>query len=347
MNIASAVVIAIAIGHGNLSRVLPAQAPGSDSTQPQTKSSPQNAGKTGAAGSQAPGSQSPEPSTSGPQSSGPQRSGPQNPAGLLQGKLAQKKRQRRQSATTAVHRAWLTEIIDLDRARAIKDYDNIIRQSTNKQPEKWIAVARLQELGRLGVYGPEPLATPKQAPPEVRKALDLLKEPFPYASVLRDPEANTELPPVRPATPLVQDWVRNQIGPTFVERIRRPRGRRAPTGIRPEWLRYYARDVLKRELEGNRTRANALRTLFFVDFKPMKVTGSRVDLYRTAMKRMSKLIDDESWSGGRNDLRKFEKDLASLVKTAANEEAGAHLAIELIRRIPYYSEKLLAAEKPK
>ena len=166
MNIASAVVIAIAIaiGHGNLSRVLPAQAPGSDSTQPQTKSSPQNAGKTGAVG---------------PQTSGPQAQEPQNPAGLLQGKLAQKKRQRRQSATTAVHRAWLTEIIDLDRARAIKDYDNIIRQSTNKQPEKWIAVARLQELGRLGVYGPEPVATPKQAPPEGRKALDLMKEPFP------------------------------------------------------------------------------------------------------------------------------------------------------------------------
>ena len=84
----------------------------------------------------------------------PAKTGQQAPQSLMQGKVSKQKRRRHQSATTAVHSAWLTEIIDLDRKTAIVKYDKIIKDSTKKQPEKWIAVARLQELSRLGVIQP-------------------------------------------------------------------------------------------------------------------------------------------------------------------------------------------------
>lgn len=335
----SAVVIAIAAG--TLLQVLPAQTA--------VQSAAQNTGATGSL------PQTPSlPQTSQPQGKEGQAIGAKPAATptpkqkvqrLMQGKVSKQKRRRHQAATTAVHSAWLTEIIDLDRTKAIKEYDEIIKQSTKKQPEKWIAVARLQELGRLGVLPPEPLATPGQAPTEVRNALKLLSEPFPFAKVLQDPDANTELPPVRPATPLVQDWVRDQIGPTVEERFRRPRGRPRARVPGPEWLRYYARDVMKLELEGNRTRANALRGLYFLDFKPMAVSGSREELYASAMKNLAKVIEEESWPRARNDLREFEKDIRTLVKNQSTPAFGAHRAIELIRRIPYYSEKLLALPK--
>jgi hypothetical protein len=325
MRTTAAVVIAIVAG--TLLQDLPAQTEGTPESLQQT--SPQTT--------------SLQTTTGQANSAKPETTGKQKPQKLMQGKVSQQKRRRHQSATTAVHSAWLTEIIDLDRKTAIEEYNEIIEQSTKKQPEKWIAVARLQELSRLGVLRPEPLATPGQVPPEVRKALELLSDPFPFAKVLRDPEANTELPPVRPATPLVQDWVRNQTGPTVRERFRPSRGLSTAPVIRPEWLRYYARDVMKLELEGNRTKANALRGLFFVEFKPMAVTGSRAELFATAMKRLAKLIEEESWPRARNDLRKYENDLRTLAKNESTPAAGAHLAIELIRRIPYYSTKLLAS----
>ena len=211
MRTTAAVVIAIVAG--TLLQDLPAQTEGTPESLQQT--SPQTTSLQ---------TTSPQTTTGQANSAKPETTGKQKPQKLMQGKVSQQKRRRHQSATTAVHSAWLTEIIDLDRKTAIEEYNEIIEQSTKKQPEKWIAVARLQELSRLGVLRPEPLATPGQVPPEVRKALELLSDPFPFAKVLRDPEANTELPPVRPATPLVQDWVRNQTGPTVRERFRPSRG---------------------------------------------------------------------------------------------------------------------------
>lgn len=267
------------------------------------------------------------------------------PQQLLRSRTSRAKRRLHRSATTQVHSAWLTEIIDLDRTGAIEKYDDILKQNSGKQPEKWIAVSRLRELGRIGVLRPEPLATPNKAPSEVRKALKLLEEPFPFRDVLNEPGTTQELPPLRPATPLVQDWVRDQIGPTVEERYRRPRGRptrRVPT---PEWRPYGARDIIKLEIEGNRTRANALRGLYFIDFQPMKVSGSREKLLKQAMERLAKVIEEERWPRARNDLRTFEKHLQTLAANQSSPQAGAYEAIELIRRIPYYSEQLLAPEK--
>ncbi|MFT4512357.1 MAG: hypothetical protein ACI89X_002133 [Planctomycetota bacterium] len=313
MSNTSAVVIAIAAG--TLLQVLPAQTLGAPGSQPQTQTQTKTGQANGAKPSNA-------------------------PKQLLQGNVSKHKRRRHQSATTAVHSAWLTEIIDLDRATAIKQYEEIIKRSNKKQPEMWIAVSRLQELGRLGFSRPEPLTTPGQPPTEVRKALELLAKPFPYGKVLQAPDANTELPPVRPATPKVQNWVRSQIGK---ERFQSTQGLPAVRVIRPQWLRYYARDVMKRELEGDRTKASLLRRFYFVNFKPMTVSGSREQLYATAMKNLARVIEDESWPPARNDLRNFEKHLTTLVQSESEPAEGAHQAIELIRRLPYYSEKLLAS----
>src|SRR5690606_8445945 len=86
------------------------------------------------------------------------------PAGTMQStrRLAVPKRRGHQSTTTAVHKAWLKEIIDLDRDGAVTAYNEILRDSPREQPERWIAVARLRELDRLGVRQAEPIASPGQ-----------------------------------------------------------------------------------------------------------------------------------------------------------------------------------------
>ena len=263
---------------------------------------------------------------------------------MLRGRMSKQNRRRHQSAATSVHSAWLTEILDLDRTKAITKYGRIIKQAPKNQPEKWIAVARLQELGRLGVSSPEPLATPVQAPAEVRKALTLLAEPFPFQRVLNDPKAKNELPPLRPATPLVQDWVRNQIGPTVIERTRPRRGRQSRRAPNRRFLLWYVRDIMKREVEGNLIRANALRSLHFINFKPMKITVPREELYARAIKNLAREIEQEDYPPARNDLRSFEKHIQTLYKNQSTSAAGAFLVVELIRRIPHYCEKLLGEQ---
>jgi hypothetical protein len=256
-------------------------------------------------------------------------------------KLPRPKRRRHQSTTTDLHKAWLNEIIDLDRDRAVQAYDEILKASAPEQPDRWIAVARLGELSRLGVLRPEPLAPPGQEPLPVKEALDLLNQPFPYAEVLQNPDSNAEVAPLRPATPIVQTWVRDQMGLTMQERYRsivRPQNTRNSGEIR----RWREHDIMLREIEGNRPQADALRALYFVNWAPPKVDGSREKVLAEAMRRLRQWIETETSGFILQDLRVLEKGINKLADDADTPEEGANNAVELIRRLPNYASKLLA-----
>ena len=92
---------------------------------------------------------------------------------------SQEPSRRRASTSTAVHEAWLKEVLDLNVRGAAQDYDKIRKTAPRKQPERWLAVTRLAELSRLGVTSPEPVSIPTRAPAAVRKALQELAEPIP------------------------------------------------------------------------------------------------------------------------------------------------------------------------
>ena len=250
------------------------------------------------------------------------------------------KRRRHQATTTAIHKAWLKEIIDIDRDSAVDLYDEVIKTSSAEQPDRWIAVSRLRELGRLGVLHPEPLASPSQEPPDVKAALTLLDQPFPYTEVLTHPDSGIDLPPLRPATPLVQDWVRDQIGLTMQERYRsipRTAGPRNAGDMR-HWREI---DILRRDIEGNRPQADGLRALYFRNWKPPVVTGDRGKVLAEALRRLEAWIATEENPFDRQELRRLEKGIKKLAEEGEPSATGAHEAVELIRRLPNYSSRLL------
>lgn len=263
---------------------------------------------------------------------------------LMQTVAAQTSARRlRSAASKALHKAWLSEKLDLNSAAAAGTYDETIKNSTSNMPERWIAVARLEELGRLGVLQPEPRSRPSQVPPAVRKALKRLDTPIPFRDVLDNPDRETDLPPLRPATPRVQDWAREHLEPVFQERIRQERRRRqrqrttSPEGLR----RWQSLDVLRRELQGKRPQARQLRSFYFPTRKPPVVTGKPEDVLKEAEQRLVDWIAAETVSWHRTTLRELQKGLK------VEAESGARNAIRFLQRLPYYSEKLLGPEEPK
>ena len=193
-----------------------------------------------------------------------------------QGGRAEAARQRYRDATQ-LHRAWLQENLDLDTQGAIAQYEKLRSRAPKARPERWIAIARLAELGRLGAIHPEPGTRPMQAPLEVQEALESLGQPVPWQNVLADPVAAVELPPLRPATERIMRWGRDQVGPTVDQRWlmqMRTRERSDPGDNR--WRnRNAAFTLLDVELEGTSERAESLRRLLFAGWKPPKLDVDR------------------------------------------------------------------------
>lgn len=252
-------------------------------------------------------------------------------------------RRQRSTASKALHKAWLMEKLDLNTSAAAGAYDATIKKSTANMPERWIAVARLEELGRLGVLRPEPRSRPTQMPAAVRKALAKLDTPIKYKKVLQNPDVETELEALRPATPLIQEWAHKQLEPVLQEGLlqdyRARLRRRTTAGARERLFRQQAYDVLECELEGKRTQADHLRLFSFPNWKPPEVTGKPEVILAAAKKRLAEWIEEVTW--GRRILRKLQANIV------AAEKSGAGNAISFLQRLPRYSEKLLGPEEPK
>lgn len=249
------------------------------------------------------------------------------------------------STSTELHAAWIKEVLDLDPQGAIQDYDRIRKQAPRSQPVRWLAVTRMLELARLGVASPEPSGLPANAPRPVQQALSELQTPVPIGRLLSEPYTEIELPPLRAATLLVQDWVRNQIGPTVQERLamRERRGdteesRTAPDAEQQERLRlYYASQVLRVTLEGRTPQARAMRLLDFADWTPPAVDGDPTQVVARARRRLDEWIeaDESSWLNVR--LRDLKKHLDT------TEDSDGQV-VALLQQLPIIGDRLLAAE---
>jgi hypothetical protein len=255
-------------------------------------------------------------------------------AGAQSGR-ARKVRERHRNAT-AVHQAWLQENLDLDSRGAIQSYEKLRRNSPKSRPERWIAIARLAELGRLGVIHPEPGTVPMQAPPEVQKALDLLAQPVPWQTVITNPEAPVDLPRLRPATENVVRWGRDQIGPDVQTRWNmRWRGRdRSTSGRNRRLNRSAAYDMLEFELQSPNS-AESLRELMFVGWKPPVLEVGVEAALQRADERLRERIESE----GSGRFRRLLQALQTRVQQLSENDPKDALA--LLMRLPFLAEELL------
>lgn len=245
---------------------------------------------------------------------------------------------------TRLHEAWLREVLDLDAAGAVRDYEAIAADRGGRI-ERWIAVARLAELQRLGL----PVANPgaaAEAPAAVRAALALVT-PLPVADLLRQAQANpadpTRLPDLRPATMATMAWVRNQSGPSQSERQRQraATGRPRPPQNRNDAdriERLHASDVVLRELEGKTEQAASLRELYFPEWKPPAVADAAPE----ALARAKAAID--AWLK-EPDLGQQQQSLLGRLRAELDQRAAADAAAALawLGRLPVYADRLLAA----
>ena len=245
---------------------------------------------------------------------------------------------------TRLHEAWLREVLDLDTAGAVGDYEAIAADRSGRI-ERWIAVARLAELQRLGL----PVANPgaaAEAPAAVRAALALVT-PLPIAELLRQAQTNpadpTRVPDLRPATLATMTWVRNQSGPSQSERQRQraASGRPRPPQNRNDAERVdrvHASDVVLRELEGKTEQAAGLRELYFPDWKPPAVA----DAAPAALARAKVAVD--AWLQ-EADLGQQQQALLGRLRAELDQRTVADPAAALawLVRLPVYADRLLAA----
>ncbi len=242
-------------------------------------------------------------------------------------------------ASTALHAAWLREVMDLDPVGAAGDYEQLAKTTRTNEPERWLAVARLVELRRFGI-APGAMLDTAEAPAPVRTALANLPQLPDEALLPRlclDPALvlqalGTEqgrMPPLRAASSAVLDWVRSQLGPT-------PRR----SGIRTDRSRaerIYAVDVLLRELEGRQHQAANLRTLYFTDWKAPVVRVPAKEAMVTVQANLEAWLAEKEVSQYQQSLLVRLRD--ALVLRANLDPASA---IELLQRIPLYAERLLS-----
>jgi len=239
-------------------------------------------------------------------------------------------------ASTALHEAWLREVLDLDVQGAVTGYRTLAEQAPAGAPERWVAVARLAELHRLGVEGSD-AGDFTHAPQEVREAVAGLDQPLPIPDLLHlaRHEPGARLPALHPATPLIVDWVRNEFGSNVGDRLRRQanRVRRSTTNRNPE--RWYAFDILQVELRGRAAQAQALRTLYFTDWRPPAIDDDAEQQLAAVRQRLQAWLDDEETA---SHDRALLRQLGAAIDERETDPRGALL---FLARMPRYAERLM------
>ena len=255
------------------------------------------------------------------------------------------------SAATTLHEAWLHEVLDLDVARAVAGYQQVAADASPGHLERWVAAARLLELRRLHAttVAPPDLA---DAPPALRAAFATTAAELPVAELLarvrEEPQTVLQkvgtdagrLPPLRTAVPACEDWLMSQIGPSLRDRWRqrmaafssRARGSEAANATE----RIYAADIVRAELQGRTTQADALRTLYFADWRPPAATGDPVPLLAQVRERLAAMLAEPTLQAPQATLL---RELGEAIDQRAATSPAAALAFVL--RLPIYSERLL------
>ncbi|MBX3461604.1 MAG: hypothetical protein KF830_00395 [Planctomycetes bacterium] len=257
-------------------------------------------------------------------------------------------------AATTLHDAWLREVLDLDPAAAAAGYRQVAADTRPGHLERWVAAARLCELARLQVV-PAPASDLADAPPPLRAAFAAAAARLPATELLARvrgeprtvlPALATEaghLPPLRPVVAAAEDWIMRQVGPSLRDRWRQrmatanSRGRSADVARASE--RVYAADILRAELQGETAQADALRTLYFADWRPPVVAGDLATGLARVRRNLDAALRDEELPPPQAALL---RDLAAAIDQRAAVDPAAAWA--LVQRLPLYAERLLQDE---
>ncbi len=251
----------------------------------------------------------------------------------------------------ALHRAWISEVLDLDTAGAAAQYAKVAREGRSAQPERWVAAARLAELQRLGVPTP-PAPGLVEAPGALRNAWTEIRPQLEVGSLLaRLHEAPTVtlselasdvdgVPELRPLVPQAESWLMAQTGPSLRDRRRQRMQEFANLSRSPQVSAYlqrlYAATIVNAEVNGRRSQADALRALYFATWRPPVTAEGPQAAVDHALAELDTWIVEEGLSGQQRTL------LASLREHVARKAAAdVGEARELIARLPRYSERLL------
>jgi hypothetical protein len=254
-----------------------------------------------------------------------------------------------------LHQAWLAEVMDLDGRRAVELYTEVARDRQPENHERWLAVARLLELHRLGQTS-APALDPIEVPNALRgpfaaaattnpanhaaleaRAAALLGgsaiEPAPAPGT--PPPAPTEpprLPVLRPVVHDAETWLLGLSGLSWRDRLRQ----RQPQGFdRSQFTdRYNALRVMTAELDGRRSQADEVRALYFTQWRPPALDGTPAVLLERVRRNLAAMQQE------RSQASPLLPRLAEALDRAANDDPLT--ALQLVQRLPLFAELLLA-----
>ncbi len=272
-------------------------------------------------------------------------------AHVLAGAPQEPHRQSVPGDATTLHRAWLREVMDLDVGGAAADYTRIAADTNNL--ERWVAAARLAELHSLlpsvvvvphAQDAPAPLRAALQSPespPQVTALLERARRAANEGVQTLGADA-TRTTPLRTAVPAAEEWLMGQIGPSQRDRMRQflqtLANRSRATDVRRFTERLYAADILRAELEGRPAQANALRTLYFADWRAPTLTGSAEAALATVRANLDAWLAEPELGNQQQTALRELKDW--LEKNAATDAAAG---VALLLRLPHFAERLLDA----
>ncbi len=276
----------------------------------------------------------------------PARPGPTEP-GDTPGK-ASIEPARKETPPALLHRSWLKEVLDLDPIAAARGYSEVAGDTRPGHFARWVAAARLAELHRLDLAQSVPVDT-TNVPSELRHHFEEADQTLEVHTLLRRLEGDPakvlerlateegQLPELRPLVSAAEGWVLTEIGPTRAELYDRSRRRRSAYGSRtPYYDRLYAASVLRAELDGKRALAADRRAIHFTVWKPPAASADPAEDLRRFRINIRPLVDSREWSGRSSELHGNLRD--EVERRAADNPADA---IALLRRLPYYAERLL------
>jgi hypothetical protein len=236
-----------------------------------------------------------------------------------------------QAEPSALHAAWLREVLDLDLPAATAAYARIAADPGAPWLDRQVAIARAHELHRLQVpvvplppLDPLPAALRTQfaevAPPPDLTAV--LAAAAGDAATLRPvlAEHHPALQQLRPLVPLV-------LGQN------RPNGASETRML--DWFR--ASEILRAELDGRADDAQRLRALAFPDWRQRPWPTD----HQAAVQRVQQNL--EQWLQEREltvQVQSLLRRLRVALQRTAASDAGAALA--LLDRLPLYGDRLRA-----
>ncbi|MCB9887777.1 MAG: hypothetical protein H6838_19990 [Planctomycetes bacterium] len=251
----------------------------------------------------------------------------------------------------ALHRAWISEVLDLDTAGAAAQYARVAREGRSAQPERWVAAARLAELQRMGVTTPpapglvESPAALRSAWAEVQPRLEVdgLLQRLHDAPTVTLPELAGDghgVPELRPLVPKAESWLLAQTGPSLRDRRRQRMQAFANLSRSPQVSNYlqrlYAATIVNAEVNGRRSQADALRALYFATWRPPVTAEEPEAVVAHALTELDTWLGEEEVSPQQRMLLGSLRD--HLARKAAIDPREAR---DLIARLPRYAERLL------